>query len=51
MTLGGMLKHLAYVGDWWFSRWLHGRDPAPMGHGGLGCRTGPDNGRPHEGPA
>jgi uncharacterized damage-inducible protein DinB len=29
MTLGGMLKHLAYVEDQWFSRWLHGRDPAP----------------------
>ncbi|MDQ3708894.1 MAG: DinB family protein [Actinomycetota bacterium] len=29
MTLGGMLKHLAYVEDSWFSRWLHGRDPEP----------------------
>jgi uncharacterized damage-inducible protein DinB len=29
MTLGGMLKHLAYVEDLWFSRRLHGRDPAP----------------------
>jgi uncharacterized damage-inducible protein DinB len=29
MTLGGMLKHLAYVEDLWFSRWLHGRDPSP----------------------
>lgn len=29
MTLGGMLKHLAYVEDWWCSRWLHGRDPEP----------------------
>ncbi len=29
MTLGGMLKHLSYVEDWWFSRCLHGRDPAP----------------------
>jgi uncharacterized damage-inducible protein DinB len=28
MTLGGMLKHLAYVEDLWCSRWLHGRDPA-----------------------
>lgn len=27
MTLGGLLKHLAYVEDAWFSRWLHGRDP------------------------
>jgi uncharacterized damage-inducible protein DinB len=24
MTLGGMLKHLAYVEDDWFSRWLYG---------------------------
>jgi uncharacterized damage-inducible protein DinB len=29
MTLGGMLKHLAYVEDHWCSRWLYGRDPAP----------------------
>jgi uncharacterized damage-inducible protein DinB len=29
MTLGGLLKHLAYVEDLWFSRSLHGRDPAP----------------------
>jgi uncharacterized damage-inducible protein DinB len=29
MTLGGMLKHLAYVEDLWFSRSLHGRDPWP----------------------
>jgi uncharacterized damage-inducible protein DinB len=28
MTLGGLLKHLAYVEDDWFSRALHGRDPA-----------------------
>jgi uncharacterized damage-inducible protein DinB len=26
MTLGGMLKHLAVVEDYWFSQWLHGRD-------------------------
>lgn len=26
MTLGGMLKHLAYVETAWFSRWLHGTD-------------------------
>ncbi|MGW0195680.1 DinB family protein [Nonomuraea sp. NPDC003201] len=26
MTLGGLLKHLAYVEDDWFSRALHGRD-------------------------
>jgi uncharacterized damage-inducible protein DinB len=29
MTLGGMLKHLAYVEDLWFSRVLHGREPQP----------------------
>jgi uncharacterized damage-inducible protein DinB len=29
MTLGGMLKHLATVEDYWFSQMLHGRDPAP----------------------
>jgi uncharacterized damage-inducible protein DinB len=26
MTLGGMLKHLAYVEDSWFSQSLHGRE-------------------------
>ena len=26
LTLGGLLKHLAYVEADWFSRWLHGRD-------------------------
>src|ERR1051325_3905708 len=26
MTLGGLLKHLAYVEDDWFGRWLHGQD-------------------------
>jgi uncharacterized damage-inducible protein DinB len=29
MTLGGLLKHLAYVEDVWFSRSLHGGDPQP----------------------
>ncbi|GIH76512.1 DinB family protein [Planobispora longispora] len=29
MTLGGLLKHLSYVEDLWFSRWLHGRAPEP----------------------
>jgi uncharacterized damage-inducible protein DinB len=29
MTLGGMLKHLAYVEDHWFSRQLHGLDARP----------------------
>jgi uncharacterized damage-inducible protein DinB len=28
MTLGGMLKHLALVEDWWFSVVLHGNDEA-----------------------
>jgi uncharacterized damage-inducible protein DinB len=29
MTLGGMLKHLAFVEDHWCSRYLHGRDHQP----------------------
>ncbi|TQM06320.1 DinB family protein [Pseudonocardia kunmingensis] len=29
MTLGGLLKHLAYVEDDWFSRDLHGHDLRP----------------------
>ena len=29
LTLGGMLKHLAYVEDYWFSQRLHGRDWQP----------------------
>lgn len=29
MTLGGLLKHMAYVEDLWFGRSLHGRDPSP----------------------
>jgi uncharacterized damage-inducible protein DinB len=29
MTLGGMLKHLANVEDWWFSQFLHGSEPEP----------------------
>jgi pimeloyl-ACP methyl ester carboxylesterase/uncharacterized damage-inducible protein DinB len=29
MTLGGLLKHLAYVEDLWFSRFLHGQDRQP----------------------
>ena len=28
MTLGGMLKHLAYVEHWWFSMVLHGAEEA-----------------------
>ena len=30
MTLGGMLKHMAWVEDYWFSVRLHGRDPAAI---------------------
>jgi len=29
MSLGGLLKHLAYVEDNWFSRSLHGQDRQP----------------------
>ena len=29
MTLGGLLKHLAFVEDHWCSRWLHGREATP----------------------
>ena len=29
MTLGGMLKHMAFVEDLWFSRSLRGRDAEP----------------------
>ncbi|WP_418058103.1 DinB family protein [Pimelobacter simplex] len=29
MTLGGMLKHLAYVEDWWFGVTLAGAPPHP----------------------
>lgn len=29
MTLAGLLKHLTYVEDHWFSRYLHGREPHP----------------------
>jgi uncharacterized damage-inducible protein DinB len=29
MTLSGLLKHLAYVEDHWFSQRLHGRDRQP----------------------
>lgn len=28
ITLGGLLKHLAFVEDYWFSRRLHGNDSA-----------------------
>ncbi|WP_246573789.1 mycothiol transferase [Kineosporia corallincola] len=29
MTLGGMIKHLAYVEDWWFGNFLAGVAPTP----------------------
>ncbi|MFC4111012.1 DinB family protein [Nonomuraea zeae] len=29
LTLGGMLKHLSYVEDHWFSHYLHGQDRQP----------------------
>lgn len=29
ITLGGLLKHLANVEDYWFSQFLHGRDRQP----------------------
>ncbi len=29
MTLGGLLKHMNYVEDHWFSTFLHANDPAP----------------------
>ena len=29
ITLGGLLKHLAYVEDYWFSQRLHGQDRRP----------------------
>ncbi len=29
MTLGGLLKHMAFVEEHWFSRWLHGRELQP----------------------
>src|SRR6266487_1089760 len=56
MTLGGMLKHLAYVEDLWCSRWLHGRDrqppfdtvdwkPTPTGTGTRPPRTPPSSSR------
>jgi uncharacterized damage-inducible protein DinB len=29
MTLGGMLSHMAFVEDWWFSVRLHGNEASP----------------------
>ena len=54
ITLGGLLKHLAYVEADWFSRWLHGRDrespwdtvdwrPTPTGTGTRPPRTPPSS--------
>jgi uncharacterized damage-inducible protein DinB len=28
MTLGGLIKHMSWVEDYWFSRRLHGNEPA-----------------------
>ena len=40
MTLGGLLKHMAYVEDSWFSHSLHGQDrQAAVEHGGLEGHT------------
>ena len=42
MTLGGMLRHLARVEDYWFCYALHARDAADaVEHRGLGGRPGP----------
>lgn len=41
MTLGGMLKHLAWVEDYWFSVRLHGHDPAAPWNG-VDWDAGPD---------
>lgn len=30
ITLGSLLKHLAFVEDYWFSYILHGHDPQPL---------------------
>ena len=30
VTLGGLLKHMAWSEDHWFSHWLHGRDRQPL---------------------
>jgi len=29
MTLGGLLKHMSFVEDHWFSKWLYGNEPCP----------------------
>ncbi len=39
MTLGGMLKHLAYVEQWWCSQSLHGLRPQPPWTGSSGSSS------------
>ncbi len=41
MTLGGKLKHLAGVEDYWFARRLHGRDAQPPS-GSVDWKSDPD---------
>jgi uncharacterized damage-inducible protein DinB len=41
MTLGGMLKHLAGVEDYWFSQWLHGHEATPP-YDAVDWRADPD---------
>ena len=41
ITLGGLLKHLAYVEDAWFSRSLHGQDRQPPWDT-VDCKADPD---------
>ncbi|HMO12020.1 MAG TPA: DinB family protein [Actinotalea sp.] len=41
MTLGGILKHLAGVEDWWFSQVLHG-NPEPPPWDAVDWRADPD---------
>ena len=40
LTLGGMVKHLAFVEDWWFGRHLLRRPGRAVGGGRLGRRPG-----------
>ena len=41
MTLAGLLKHLAFVEDWWFTQVLAGR-PAPQPWASVDWRADPD---------
>jgi pimeloyl-ACP methyl ester carboxylesterase/uncharacterized damage-inducible protein DinB len=41
MTLGGILKHISYVEDYWFSVMLHARDPHPPWDG-VDWKASPD---------